>query len=190
MVQTYAAMCERIGKAADAAAGAGCCAAGATHRTHDSDESSCCSAVGGGADAASQSIGLVDSSSSSSSSSGSGTEWQGVCIDDSVYAATLQVLTHGFLQLPQGRLDAAAAAHAAAGLVATVNSFLSRPWRRLAYHAVPWGSKVQCTCGGHIPHVACPTGVVVSTFWPLSPYPSLYFVYFLVYCLIHHCLRP
>lgn len=62
-----------------------------------------------------------------------------VCLNEEIFAATLHVLTDGFLHMPRKHLgfDVHETAAAAAELVAITNTFVTQPWKRWGYLALP-----------------------------------------------------
>jgi hypothetical protein len=70
-----------------------------------------------------------------------------VCIDEEIFAATTQILTEGFLRIPANQLlevDYQQTAADVSGIIAITNSFLSQPWKKWLYLAIPG----LCEVGG------------------------------------------
>lgn len=126
IVKCYATVCEQI-------------LSGASLQPTNSSSSS--SKTQGQHTAKSHSIHSCNGSSSSSKSD--------VHIDDEIFAATVQLMAEGFLQMPQQQItfDVHQIAADAAALVAIVNTFVSQPWKKWLYLLIPSLCRVSRTTG-------------------------------------------
>ncbi|WIA39640.1 hypothetical protein OEZ86_005717 [Tetradesmus obliquus] len=108
--------------------------------------------------------------SSSSSSSSSEPE---VLIDEEIFAATLRVLSDGFLRMPQqGLFDAHKTAADASSLIAITNTFVTQPWKRWLYLGMPWLCKESRTFHAQRRHMMSVTHQIAQHIESLRPTAS------------------
>jgi hypothetical protein len=89
-----------------------------------------------------------------------------VLIDEEIFAATMRILTDGFLRMPsEGLFDVYKTAADASSLIAITNTFVTQPWKRWLYLGIPGLCKVRpsssssssssSTVGQHQLHMEC-----------------------------------